>query len=319
MPVYRWLRALLALMLGVLLLGAAVPGAAGPVQEAGHALPATGEYPLAVTDSEGRSVTIRARPQRIIAMAPSITEILFALGAGDRIVGVDTYSDYPEAARNLPRIGDLLNPNYEAMVAARPDLVFAIGGSRKMWEKLDAAGVPVVVLQPASLRQVMQAIELVGRVIGASAEAARVVREMERQLEEIQVKLGYTAYRPRVFWEIWHDPLISAGPGAFMDDLIRLAGGINLAGNAGTAWPEVSLEAIVAADPEIILTSDREWARKVLAGDLPAWAGTTAVRRGNVIVVDDDLTHRPGPRMIAGLEQVASALHPLLFWIWTEY
>lgn len=318
MPMHPWFRRLFALALTLVLLAAAIPaGAAAPGP--GVTLPPAGQYPMVVTDYEGRQVTIPALPRRIISMAPSNTEILFALGAGDRLVGVDNFSDYPAAAREVPRIGDLFNPNLEAMVAAQPDLVLAIGGSKRMWEKLAAAGVPVVVLQPANLRQVMESIQLVGRIIGADAAAAAVVGQMQQQLEVVQLRLSYTTYRPRVFFEVWHDPLMSAGPGSFMDDLIRLGGGTNLAGDAASAWPEVSLEAMVAADPEVILTTNREWAEKVLAGELKAWANTTAVRRGNVIVLDANLVSRPGPRMIYGLEQVASAMHPWLFWIWMGY
>lgn len=320
MRTHRWFRPLMALALSLALLVAAVPAAAAfPAPPSAVTLPDAGQYPMTVTDFEGRAVTIPSVPQRIISVAPSNTEIVYALGAQDRLVGVDTYSDYPAAARDVARIGDLFNPNFEAMVAAQPDLVLAIGGSGKMWEKLAAAGVPVVVLQPANLRQVMESIQLLGRILDLNDQAAAVVADMQDQLEAVQFKLGFTSYRPRVFWEIWHEPLMSAGPGSFMDDLITLSGGTNVAGNADSAWPEMSLEAVIAADPEVIITSQRDWADKLLSGELEAWANTTAVKRGNVIVVDDDLTSRPGPRMIYGLEQVASALHPLLFWIWMGY
>ncbi len=317
---HRWLRGLLMTVLALTLLVSAVTaGAAAPRVSAGTALPPAGQYPMTITDYEGRQVTIPAVPRRIITLAPSNTEILFALSLGDRVVGADTYSDFPEAAKDLPRIGDLMNPNFEAVVAAQPDLVLTIGGTRKLWEKLEEIGIPVVVLQPLNLQQVMEAIQLVGRITGADEDAAATVGAMQYQLKNIQSKLSYTDYRPRVFWEIWNDPLMTAGPGSFMDDLIRLAGGTNLAADAPGPWPEVSVEAIIAADPEVILTPDPVWAAKLLNGELPAWNQTTAVRLRNVYVVDDNLTSRPGPRMIYGLEQVASSLHPLLFWIWSGY
>lgn len=270
-------------------------------------------WPMTIRDGEGRTVTIPARPQRILSLAPSNTEILFALGLGERVVGVDTFSDYPAEARQLPRVGDLWNPNYEAMIALQPDLVLAIGGSQKVWQKLEELGVPVVVIQPQTLADVIASIRQVGQMTGAVAPAEAVARDMEERLAEIQRRIGYVTYRPRVFWEVWHDPLMSAGPGSFFDDLIRLAGGVNLAGDAASAWPEVSAEAIIAKDPEVILTTSAEWANDLRSGKLPAWASTTAVRQGRIYVLEDNLVSRPGPRMIEGLEQVAKALMPLLY------
>ncbi|MFO7173543.1 MAG: cobalamin-binding protein [Bacillota bacterium] len=263
---------------------------------------------MTVTDDEGRTVTIPAEPRRILSLAPSNTEILFALGLGDRVVGVDNFSDYPPEAASLPRVGDLMNPNYEAMAALSPDLALAIGGSEEFWQKLEELGVPVVVIQPNTVAEVIDSIRLVGRVTGAAEAADALARSMADRVEAVQHQAARLSHRPRVFWEVWDDPLMSAGPGSFFDDMIRLAGGVNVVGDAESPWPQVSPEAVIARDPEVIITTQAEWAERLRSGALPAWSGTTAVRQGRIYVVEDNLVSRPGPRIVEGLEQVARAI-----------
>lgn len=300
------------------------PGDAGGSAAPEQAAPGTGDqgpsgssggtgadeatWPMTVTDDAGRTVTIPAEPRRILSLAPSNTEILFALGLGDRVVGVDNFSDYPPEAAALPRIGDLMNPNYEAMAALSPDLALAIGGSDEVWKKLEELGVPVLVIQPRTVAEVIDSIRLVGRITGAQEAAEALARSMAERVEAVQRQAAALSHRPRVFWEVWDDPLMSAGPGSFFDDMIRLAGGINVAGDAQSPWPQVSPEAIIARDPEVILTTQAEWAERLRSGALPAWAGTTAVRQGRIHVVEDNLVSRPGPRIVEGLEQVARAI-----------
>lgn len=269
-------------------------------------------WPMTLQDDEGRSVTVPAPPRRIISLAPSNTEILFAIGAGAQVVGVDTFSDYPAEATKIQKVGDLLNPNHELMIALQPDLILAIAGSQKMWEKAAAQGVPVVVVQPKDLNGVIASIEQIGRISGAAA-AASVAAEMRTRLQAVQQAVASAKERPRVFYEVWHDPLMTAGPGSFVHDLIHLAGGSNVAGDTKNPWPEVSLESMLTANPEVILSGDAEWAGKLAAGALPAWQGTAAAKSRRVLAVDPSLVSRPGPRMIGGLETVARALHPELF------
>lgn len=307
-------RSVAALLVAVLLSVAAFAAPVLAAKEAGSGGVAAGtRYPLTVTDYEGREVVIPARPQRIISMAPSNTEILFALGLGDRVVGVDTFSDYPGAANEKTRIGDLWNPNIEQMIALKPDLVLAISGSEKMWGKLAEMGVPVLVIQPTNVAESIESVRFIGQVTGATRAGNAVAAMMQAKVDHVAERIQRISRKPRVFWEIWHDPLMSAGPGSFMDDLITRVGGINLAGNAGSPWPEVSAEAIIAADPEVIITSDAEWARRIQNGEIPGWTRTTAVRYGRVLVIDPNLTSRPGPRLVQGLDLTARLMWPWLF------
>lgn len=276
-------------------------------------------WPMTMTDAEGRKVTIPAESRRIISMAPSNTEILFALGLGDRVVGVDTYSDYPAEAAQKPRIGDLWAPNLELMVALKPDLVLAISGSEKMWSKLAESGVPVVVVQPATVTETIDSIRVLGQITGATSRAAEVATALEVKVDRIRSRLTTVRKQPRVFWQIWHDPLMSAGPGSFMDDLIRIAGGANVAAGASSPWPEVSTEAVLAANPEVIITGDPEWARRIRSGELPGWDKTDAVKNGRVVIIDPNYTSRPGPRLVHGLELTARAVWPAAFWYWWAY
>src|SRR5690606_28183508 len=187
----------------------------------------------------------------IITLAPSHTEVLFAIGAGDRVVGVDSFSDYPPEVEALPRLGGLTDTNYEQIVALEPDLALTIGGTDEQVARLEELGTPVVVSQPDTLDDVLASIEHLGRVVDAGEGAARVVAGMRDRMEAVDRALASVpeSQRLRVFLEIWHDPLMSVGPGAFMHDLIEAAGGVNIFADADSPWPVVSVEALVERDP----------------------------------------------------------------------
>lgn len=314
------LRKYLSLLLSVLMLLSATsafadlptPGASTGSTSSGNAV---STWPMTITDYEGRTVTIKSEPKRIMTMAPSATEIIWELGLGARHVGRSTYCDYPAQVSSVPSIGDLWNPNFEKMVDQQPDLVLAIGGSKKMWEKLDELGIPVVVLQPANFYQVYESIELVGKITGTLAKAQSVTSDMKERVSFIKSRISWISdgWKPRVFYEVWHDPLMSAGPGSFIDDMIKIAGGENIASDAKSAWPTVSKETMIARDPYRILTTDAAWARRVGRGEEPGWDATFAGYWGHIYVLDGNLVSRPGPRLVQGLEQIANALHPLLF------
>lgn len=270
-------------------------------------------FPLTVVDDAGRTVTVPRAPQRIVSLAPSNTEILFAIGAGGRVVGVDNFSDYPpEGVKDLPRVGGLLYTNFEKIVELRPDLLLTIGGTEKQVQKLEELGLTVVVLQPRTFEDVFEKVLLVGQLVGAGEGARDVAREMRRRVDAVRTALAGLprARRPRVFYEVWHDPLFTVGPGGFIHDVIVTAGGINVFADAQRDWPQVSLEEVVRRDPQAIITTFKESYEQLRSRTRPGWEGITAVRRGRILLIDQNIIARPGPRLVEGLEAIARFLHP---------
>jgi iron complex transport system substrate-binding protein len=275
--------------------------------------------PVSVVDDAGRTVEIAKTPQRIISLAPSNTEILFALGLGDKVVGVTDFCDYPEEAKAIEKVGGI-EPNMEKIVALKPDLVLAIGGSPAQVEKateMEKLGLAVLVLEPADIEGIMANIELVGKATGAEKEASELVAEMRKRLNNITAKTKGAKSKPKVFFELdATDPSkpYTPGPGSFIDALITLAGGSNIGASAKMQWAQLSTEEIIAQDPEVIVLGDANYgvtAEMVKAR--PGWSVITAVKNGAIYPIDDVLISRPGPRIIDGLEALARIIHPELF------
>lgn len=279
--------------------------------------PAAG-FPVTITDDQGRPVRLERRPQRIVSAAPSNTEILFALGAGDRVVGVTQFCDYPEEAKSRPKIGDL-KPNLEAIIALQPDLVMGISGMpTEVLAGLESAKVPVIIWSPQQFDGVLRNIELTGRAVGAEAAATRIVQDMRTRWDAVAAKARTATRRPRTLYELdATDPTkpYAAGAGNFVDAMITAAGGVNVAASTGQTWPQLSLEAVVSLDPEVVVLGDSAFG--VTAESVarrPGWRQLTAVQRGALVPVpDSNLTTRPGPRLVQGLELIARGLHPELF------
>lgn len=273
-----------------------------------------GSYPLVLTDGAGRQVRIERRPERILSLAPSNTEILFALGAGPRVVGVDRFSDYPPEAREKAQVGGIVDPSFEKIVALEPDIVFAIRG-KDIVSRLESLGLTVFVLEPRNLAQVYEGIGAIGRIIGSDGKAEEVVSAMQVRVRAVTARVEDLPpeERPRVFHEVWPEPLATAGPGTFIDDLITLAGGRNIFADAREQWPQVSAEVVVQRDPDVIITSFPDSVSELEGKKRGGWQGVAAVQNGRIGLVDQDLIARPGPRIVAGLEAVARAIHPELF------
>lgn len=274
--------------------------------------PASGRQAVqtSVIDDLGQEVVLARPPGRIVSLAPGHTETLFALGAGDRVVGVTVHGDWPPPARWLPRVGGFGEVDLEAVLSLRPDLVLAAGlQSAGAVPALRRLGVPTFVLEPTRLEEVLDGIRRVGRLVGAEEAGDGLADRLSSRLAGLRASVA-TASRPRVFFELSED-LFTVGPGSFLHDLIRAAGGDNIAGEAGRPYPRLSAEAVIASDPEVILLADHP--AGVGIDDVkarPGWAGITAVRRGRVLEVDDvDVLNRPGPRVVDGLEFLVRALH----------
>jgi iron complex transport system substrate-binding protein len=281
-----------------------------PLTCAGTPTMAATAFPLAISDDAGREVVIAGLPERIISIAPSNTEILFALGLADRVVGVDNFSNYPPEATEKPQVGDYVDPDLEAIVAASPDLILATEVHvPTVLPKLETLGLPTVVVEPKNLDEVFTSIALVGQITGEPSTAQSLVCSLRARAVAVSGAIA-GAPRPRVFFELSPD-LYTAGPGSFVDDLLTRAGGENIAAGAAEMWPQLSTEALVSADPEVILLADHEagvTAEQVAAR--PGWRGVSAVETGRIVSLDADLVARPGPRIVDGLEAIAAALHP---------
>jgi len=270
-----------------------------------HGARAAAAFPLTVRDALGRRVTIPRPPQRITSVAPSVTEILFALGLGDNIVGISDADDYPASGlRGKTRVGGVIL-NVERILALRPDLVIGVAGlQQEQLERLIRLGLPVLAVEARSLEETFAQISLLGRVTGRGAAADRLVGGLRARVAAVERRVRGRV-PPRVYVEIWDEPLQTAGAGTFIDDLVRRAGGRNLMADLH-GWPQVAPEAVVRRDPEVILLT---YAGRQRVAARVGWAGVAAVRRGRIYELDPDLVSRPGPRLVDGLERIARLLH----------
>jgi len=265
---------------------------------------------VTVIDVLGREVKVELPIESIVSIAPSNTEILFALGLGDRVIGVTEACDYPPDAKSKPKVGQV-EMNIEKIVEMSPDLVVAVASMQlPVIETVSRLGIPVLALDPKTLPDVLDSITLVGKATGTEEAASLLVQRLGKQIQDIQSKAAKAVageVRPRVFVEIWDDPLMTAGPGTFIDELIRVAGGENIAGDAGMEWPEFSVEVVVERDPDVIVTVWKD------ADDVrmrPAWEGISAVKTGRIHRVNPDILTRPGPRLVEGLLEILEIIHP---------
>ncbi|MBI1922893.1 ABC transporter substrate-binding protein, partial [Candidatus Poribacteria bacterium] len=263
-----------------------------------------------------REVTLPSVPQRIVSIGPANTEILFAIGAGELVVGVDRFSDYPPEAKQLEQVGGLISPAFDKVVSLNPDLVIVgISIDRDSIDKLASLGLNVALIAPSNLNDIYKAIQLIGQMTNRQSQSEKVVADMQARVKAVRDVVAKISkeQRLRVFYELWPDPLRSAGPGSFIHDLIGLAGGINIASDAKTPWPLFSLETLVERAPQVIFTTRKESLGELKTGQRKAFSGLAAVRTGRVYLLDNDEISHPGPRVVRALEAIARALYPEQF------
>ncbi len=277
---------------------------------------AAADFPVTVTDDEGTEVTIEAEPQRIISLSPANTEIAFALGAGDRLVGRTDWDDFPPQAAALTPVASFTGVNMEQVVALEPDLVLAAGNSFTPpddIERMRDLGYPVVVVYAPDLPTVMTDIELIGTTVGAADEAASMTARMRSRFDAISEAVAATETTPRTFYQVGSEPEIYApAPDSFVADMVTFAGGDPITTADPAAWA-IPLEELIVADPEVIILGDANYG--VCPEDVfvrPGWDQMTAVVNGDVRPVDDVPVTRPGPRLMQGLASLARAIHPEL-------
>jgi iron complex transport system substrate-binding protein len=269
-----------------------------------------------VTDLAGRTMEVPADPRRVVALAPSATEIVFAIGRQDRLVGVSRFSDTPQAARALPKVGSYVHLDLERIVALKPDLCLAIrdGNPKAVVDRLEAMRIPVYAVDPRDLESVMETVTALGDLLNAPDAARRLVEDMRRRIATVDARIAGVVHRPRVFLQIGMAPIVSAGSSTFLHELITRAGGVNTAAGQ-TAYPRFSQEQVIVLAPEVIIITsmDREGLFEQARAEWRRWPQMPAVANNRIHIVDSNCLDRPSPRLVEGLEALARLIHPTLF------
>ncbi|MEI7813885.1 MAG: cobalamin-binding protein [Coriobacteriia bacterium] len=305
--------AAVALALGIALLSLTLTGCGSTTAEkpASTSGSAAAAFPVTITDDASRTVTMKSEPQRIVSLAPANTEIAFALGLGDKVVGVTTYDDYPAEVTSIAKVGDFASPNLEAIAAAKPDLVLATSGVQaEMVAKLQALGATVVVIDPQNIAGVYADIERVGKVTGATAPADKLIAGMKADVAAVRSAVS-TAAPVTAFVEIGQNPLFTVGKGTLIDELVALAGGTNVVTQPG--YVAYSSEQLIAADPQVYLATKGSMSDPNALKSRAGFSKLAAVKNDRIVILDDNLVSRPGPRFVQGLKQIAEGLHPDAF------
>jgi iron complex transport system substrate-binding protein len=260
------------------------------------------------TDDLGRQVTLPVTINRAVSLAPSLTESIFAVRAGDRLVGVTTYCDYPEQAKAIAKVGDTMNPNIETIVALKPDVVFVSTASQieAFAKTLADNGIGVYVTDPTSIDGVLRNLQQLGELFGTKADG--IVNDLNTRVGNVAGKTR-DAKKVRVFVQISKEPLFTIGNGSFLNAILERAGGESVTKTVETAYPKISKETALALDPEAIVLSDSEDNRE----PNEVFRNSPAVKNGRVYRINADLLSRPGPRLVDALEQIARYLHPEKF------
>lgn len=287
------------------------PRAAAP--PVGATQPRAG-FPVTATGDDGRAVTLAAPPRRIVSLSPGHTEVLYAIGAGELMVGVDEFSDYPPEAARLPRLA-YSNVNLEQLVALDPQLVVAVTRQKAAVLEMEKLGLTVLYLTEAGTVQgILDRVRLLGKVTGRGEQAERVAQGMQERIAGVQRRLEGVSQGPSVFYELSPE-LYTAGPDSFIGDILAMLKLRNIAADVPLPFPKLSVEKVIADDPEVVVLADPE------AGETPetlrarpGWSGMRAVRQGRIVVIPNrDIIHRPGPRVVEGIEFLARQFYPERF------
>lgn len=268
-----------------------------------------------VTDELGRSVLVPDEPHRILCLTPSLTETVYELGAGDSIVGVTDYTEFPQEARAKPSVGGLVDPSMEKIVALRPDLVFMAAhlNHEETVHQLEDLSLPVFVVDPQGLAGILKMVQSVGEAINRDADARTLVKQLSRKLDAVLSRVKGLP-RPKILVVIWYDPVLTVGSKAFISDAITAAGGDSVTNDIPQAWPQISMEEVLRRSPDFLLLI------KELHGGITldalkghaGWDRLGAVSNGRVIYVDERM-ELPSPSVFDALEDLARALHPSEF------
>jgi iron complex transport system substrate-binding protein len=268
-------------------------------------------------DALGRDVVIHESPGRIVSLAPSLTEILYYLGLGERVVGVTNHCNYPPEAALKPKVGSYINLNVEMIISLGPDLVIGTvdGNERIVVELLEQAGISVYVVNPRNVQEAVQTIAVLGKVCGVEEKGQSLANALSARVSRVVEKTEALS-KPLVFLQIQLHPIMSVNSRTIHHDLIRLAGGRNMTADEPITYPRISVEEIIRRQPEIILISSMERGGRFEKAreDWLKWTSIPAVKNGRVYLIDSDLIDRPSPRVVEGLENMARLIHPEIEW-----
>ncbi len=270
----------------------------------------TSSAQIRITDDLNRAVVLPAPATRVVSLAPSITETLFAVGAGEQVAGVTDYCNYPSGVTRCARVGGVINPSIETIVGLKPDLIIltAEGNIREDFDKLAGMGIPLFVTNPRNLEGIYKSIETIGVLTGHKRASDSLVADMKNRVGRLSMRMGPRAEK-RVMMIVALQPLIVVGKGTFLNELISLAGGRNIAAESPATYPTYSRESVIKEDPEIIvIMSDVVQSVEELTTFYPEWAKIKAVQNKQMFRVDSDIMSRPGPRAINALETLNSII-----------
>lgn len=267
-----------------------------------------------IVDDSGRSVSLPVNVLRVVSLAPNLTEIVFAVGAGDRLVGRTSYCDFPPEAKKIAEVGDTLHPSLERIIALKPQVVLVSTASQleAFTRQLQEHDIAVFVTDPHDLNGVFHSIEQIGEIVGSAEKAKDVSSELKLRVMVVARRL-HTAPPVRVFYQLSAEPLYTAGKDAFVNDLIQFAGGISVTADVPGAWPKFSAEAALATKPDAIILPTGGSMGDNNTAVVDALKRSPAVLHGRVYKINDDHLVRPGPRAVDGVEEMAKALHPEAF------
>lgn len=274
-------------------------------------------YGRSFFDDMGRQVPLASEPKRIVSMAPNITEILFALGLKNQIVGVTNYCNYPAEAANIERIGGFINPSLEKIIFLKPDIILctADGNRKETVRQLENIGLPVFVVNPVDIDKLFNAILRISEITGRKEEGIILVTQLRDQQQQISA-MTKSLSKPRVFFQVGIEPIITVGGETFITKLIDAAGGINIYGHESSRYPRCSIEDIISKNPDIIIISsagkmaDYRHAKKYWQ----QWSNLQAVQDNRIYRIDPDIINRPSPRIMDALEELTKILHPEVRW-----
>mgnify|MGYP000332456623 CR=1 FL=1 len=277
------------------------------------------EFPVTITDSLDNEFTLEEKPTKIISLSPNMTEVLFAVGAGENVVGVTNFADYPQEATEVEIIGSITEPNIEKIITMEPDVVIASSVNKmETIERLRELNVKVAGFSANSVDMAIENIKTVSKLTGNQEKGEEIVTEMYIKIGEmtnlVEDHLENNKKR-KVFYEIWNDPLYTAGKNNFIDDLVNMAGGINIGRLAEGQWPQYNLEKLLIEDPEVYISTphsaDREVSKEKIK-NRAQYQSISAIKNDRVYVIDQDILNRASPRLVKGLALMTKAIFPEL-------
>jgi len=261
-----------------------------------------------LTDEMGRKVVVPDHPHRVICLMPSVTDIVFALGAADDVVGISDYTKYPAAALKKPSVGDLIKPSIETILSLHPDLVIGFQGPMEVTDQLDRVGIPIFLVDAHGIAGILHSVETIGHALNRTPQADALVHSLQQRVDTVRARTkGLPA--PRVFMPIWYDPITTIGKNAFITEIIEAAGGRSVTDDLSADWPQISMEVVLERAPDaLLLVSGGKTTLQVLQGR-PGWSSMAAIKAQRVYYVDDRVNFA-SPIAIDALEDLAKQFHP---------